>query len=112
MRYTTQDIAIRVTGHAGVSESVSVRAQCRNGLAIHLTPNTTIPTYTITHIASGLALLDYLDKRSAYRAVAAGLAYDVDWTTDEAHLDKAAAGQAVKAMRAAVSGYAAISQPA
>jgi hypothetical protein len=80
--YYRQDIALIVRERTGGDiMNVIVPAYSQGVLAIHKdldNPN----AYTVSHLNSGLAILDGLSLHNAHRLIKQALSLDIDWTQD------------------------------
>lgn len=82
MPYSRQNIALSVQTYAGGDFlNLIVPAYCLGALAIHKDLDDP-EAHTVSHIRSGLAILDGLSLQDAHRVVKQAQALDLDWTQD------------------------------
>ena len=78
--YHRQDIALAVQDRAGGDVlNLVVPAYRQGALAIHKDLDSP-SLYTVSHINSGLAILDGLSLHNAHRVVKRACTLDIDWT--------------------------------
>lgn len=93
--------ACDITLSNGETRSKLIAALCCGPLAYHPTPG--VPDrYTVTHIASGLALFHLRTEGHARRAVELALASPLDWTQDQAYFAHPDQVPAIRALEAAI----------